>query len=151
MRMTPDPEILRALGVCPEIILPLLATPVGVAVAAAQAEQPGLTDIEFEHIAHALPPEPRQNGALPNRDVIDALLWQVRNRKVGTQLPARLGSAEALRKKVERWSVSCVFDRLLVELDRVGDAISWSADLRKIALGHMRRGQRIRKFRGTES
>ena len=151
--MNPDPEFLatlKALGIAPEILLPLLMAPPDSGTATAEQEEvPGISDTDFALIADALPPEPRQSGAISNRTVIDALLWLHRNRRAGTQVPAQFGTADAVRKRVERWAVAGAFDRFLAEIDRVGAALPFAAELRKIALDHVRRGQRIRKFRGT--
>ena len=94
-----------------------------------------------------MPQEPRQAGAIGNKTVLDALLWAARNRKNLTQLPSRYGTAEAVRKRAERWAVAGVWDRVLHALDSADISLVQKEAVRKIARTHARRGDRILKIR----
>lgn len=106
-----------------------------------------LTDTEFALIASALPPEPRQRGAVSNRQVLNALLWVHRTGKRLTQLPACLGTAEAVRKRAERWATAGVWDRLIAGLGEWKASAIRREAIRRIAEGYAQRGSRIRQGR----
>jgi len=103
-----------------------------------------LSDAEFAVVAPVLPAEPRQEGALSNRSVLDALLWCQRTDKRLTQLPSRYGTAEAVRKRAERWAVSGAWDRVLGAVDGFELGSSRRESIRRIAGAQVRRGERIR-------
>lgn len=111
--------------------------------------EPGgdLADAEFAALEPALPPEPRQAGALSNRAVLDALLWVQRASKRLTQVPARYGSPEAIRKRAERWAVSGDWDRILERLDTLSLSVAKREAIRRLAQFHSHRGVRIRQSR----
>lgn len=126
-------------------------SPVNIAPATIQKTDGDLSLLEAEVIRPLLPPEPRQEGSLPNVAILNGLLWAQRTGRKLTQLPARYGKSDALRKRVERWSVAGVWDRLLSELDHLTLSAGTRAAIRKLALAHARRGERIRKFREAGS
>lgn len=106
-----------------------------------------LSDEEFAVVEPLLAAEPKSADAISNRNVLNALLWQRSQNRPFTHIPPRYGSAEAIRKRMERFAVSGVWDRL-------GDALAdlQLTDLRRAALQKLcvaqgRRGDRIRNSR----
>lgn len=144
-------EAMRGLGIDPDLV----PCPTG------SHEQPldpvsrwsdeDLTDEEFNALKHALPSEPRQAGALTNRAVLNALLWVQRTQKKLTQVPARYGSAEAIRKRAERWAIAEDWDRLLDRLDASSLSVTTRETIRQLAHVHSLRGVRIRQSRLSAS
>lgn len=103
-----------------------------------------LTDDEFATLVTALPSEPRQRGAVSNRQILNALLWVHRSGKRLTQLPARYGTPEAIRKRAERWALSKVWERVSSNLANWNGSPIRGEAFRQIAETQTRRGRRIR-------
>jgi transposase len=144
-------KIFAALGIAPEALPHPLSDAPTPAAPEPMTEKWDLTDAEYCTIQHLMPLEPKQQNALPNRTVLDALLWAQRTGKKLTQLPARYGSAEAVRKRCERWAVGGAWGRLFAALDKIDLRTTLRSDLRNIATTQARRGDRIRDFRAAAS
>ena len=69
---------------------------------AGRDDRSDLSEAEFELLRPVLPAEPSCQTALSNKTVVDALVWCLQTGRRMTQLPARYGSAEAVRKRAER-------------------------------------------------
>ena len=146
-----QPDLLAAWVACglnpatlPVCDAPAAATPVK------DDDNNDLTDIEFGAVQPLLPPEPLTQDSIPNKAVLDALLWC--NQRAGrrtTQIPSRYGSHVGIRKRAfERWAVARVWDRILASLDGLeGLSELRRHDLKKIATAQARRGERIRACR----
>lgn len=106
-----------------------------------------LTDEEFGLIQPHLPPEPRSAESIPNRKVVNGLLWSRSERHALTRVPARYGSAEAIRKRAERWAIAGVWDRLDSGLADLDLAEHRRAELRRLCVAYRRKGERIRNDR----
>lgn len=107
-------------------------------------ENNDLSEEEFQLLRPHLAPEPRSSKAILNKDVLDALLWCRATRRALTHLPVRYGSAEAIRKRSERWAIAGVWDRLCNALPDLGLPERRRADLQRLCLAYGRRGERIR-------
>jgi transposase len=107
-----------------------------------------LSDAEFNLLMSALPDEPRPVGAIPNRNVINAIIWVAGPDRNWSLLPLEYGSAEAIRKRAERWAYTGVWDRLvdLLTKSEVGDSASLSV-LGRIGRTYVARGHRARQRR----
>ena len=112
-----------------------------------QIHHEDLGDDDFAILSKILPPEPRQRSAIGNRQVLNALLWLQKTRKHQTQLPACYGSADAVRKRSERWAIAGAWDHILAEIDALGFPEQLKSVLKLIAEKEAQRGQRIRDRR----
>ncbi len=106
-----------------------------------------LSDEEFGLLQPHLAPEPRNSEAISNGEVLNALLWCRATRRALTHLPARYGSAEAIRKRAERWAIAGVWDRLGDALAGLDLSERRRAELRRLCDAYGRRGERIRRDR----
>lgn len=147
-------EIALLLGIDPKT-MPSVAMSSGVKITDAsrekvEAEETDLTDEEFEMVKPHLPPEPASDGMISNRTILDALIWvQVRGRAL-THLPARYGSAEAVRKRAERWAVAGLWDRLSDAIPNLDILARRRLALLSVCIGQGRRGERIRRQRAAQ-
>jgi transposase len=144
-------EMARALGIDPKT-LPAAASHSGVNKALEGrsdiiVEETDLTDDEYDVIVPHLPPDPRGEGNLSNRTVLDALIWvQARGRAL-THLPDKYGKSDSIRKRAERWALSRVWDYLFNALDDLKLSERRRAELRRLCLAYIGRGERIRHGR----
>lgn len=144
-------KAMRGLGIDPALVPYPVERPEQPVEPVSRESDGDLTDAEFAALEPALPPEPRQAGALSNRSVLDALLWVQRTRKKLTQLPTRYGSPEAIRKRAERWAVSGDWDRLLDRLDTLSLTVAKREAIRRLSHFRSVQGIRIRQFRSSAS
>jgi transposase len=144
-------EIARALGIDPKT-LPAAASLSGVINALESRsdiifEETDLTDDEYDVMAPHLPPDPRGEGNLSNRTVLDALIWvQARGRAL-THLPDKYGKSDSIRKRGERWAVSRVWNNLFDALADLNLPERRRVELRRLCLAYIGRGERIRRGR----
>lgn len=112
-----------------------------------EAEETALTDAEYEMLEPHLPPDPRIEGALKNRDVLSALIWAHATGRALTHLPSPYGSSDAVRKRAERWAVARVWDRLSDAIPTLDLSTRRRLALQSVCLAQKRRGARIRDQR----
>jgi len=112
-----------------------------------EAEEAALTDAEYEMLEPHLPPDPRIEGRLKNREVLSALIWAQSTGRALTHLPSRYVSSEAVRKRAERWAVAGVWDRLSDAIPTLDLSQRRSLALHSLCLSYRRRGDRIRSRR----
>jgi transposase len=112
-----------------------------------EAEEAALTDAEYEMLEPHLPPDPRIEGMLKNKEVLSALIWAQATGRALTHMPSRYGSSEAVRKRAERWAVAGVWDRLSDAIPRL--ELPQRIRLAMVALSskYRMRGDRIRNRR----
>ena len=102
-----------------------------------------LTDREWGRLAPLLPPRPRK-GRPPkaHRLILDALLCLARTGAPWRDLPERFGPWRTVATRFYRWTRTGLWQRILAELQRAGDAagkLDWSV--------HMVDGTSIRAHR----
>ena len=93
----------------------------------------GLTDREWARLEPLLPPRPH-TGRLPkdHRPILDALLWLARTGAPWRDLPERFGPWRTVATRFYRWSRSGLWDRILLELQRMADTaggIDWEVHM----------------------
>jgi transposase len=103
-----------------------------------------LTDAAWRRLALLLPPQRPAVGrpARDHRTVINAMLWLTRTGAPWRDLPERYGPWPTVATRFYRWTRSGLWQRLLAELQRDGDAagrLDWSV--------HMVDGTNIRAHR----
>src|SRR5262245_21399911 len=69
-----------------------------------------MTDLEWSIIWPSLSPVEKCKSAVPDRLFMDAALWTARNGPRWSLLPAMFRPVEAIRKKIDRFSVSGAWD-----------------------------------------
>ena len=83
-----------------------------------------LTDAQWARLEPLLPPTRPKRGR-PNRDhrrVVNGMLWRLTTGAPWRDLPPAYGSWRTVYSRFRRWQVAGVFDRVLAELQRAGDA-----------------------------
>jgi transposase len=93
----------------------------------------GLSDREWAGLEPLLPAKPRI-GRPPkaHRLIIDALLWLGKTGAPWRDLPGRFGPWRTVATRFYRWTRSGLWDRILAELRRIGDAsggIDWEVHM----------------------
>ncbi len=83
-----------------------------------------LTDAQGERLHPLLPPQKPRTGRPANdhRTVLQGVLWIVRTGCPWRALPERYGSWKTVSSRFYRWQRAGVWDRVLAELQRQGDA-----------------------------
>ena len=90
-----------------------------------------LSDAHWERLAPLLPPE-RPSRGRPNHDhrrVVNGMLWRLTTGAPWRDLPPRYGPWQTVYSRFRRWQAAGVFDRVLADLQRRGDAagdLDWS-------------------------
>jgi transposase len=90
-----------------------------------------LTDAQWTRLAPLLPPE-RPHRGRPNhnhRRVVNGMLWRLATGAPWRDLPPQYGSWQAVYSRFRRWQAAGIFDRILADLQRAGDAagdLDWS-------------------------
>jgi transposase len=103
-----------------------------------------LTDAAWRRLVPLLPPQrpPIGRPARDHRAIVDALLWLAKTGAPWRDLPERYGPWRTVATRFYRWTRSGLWQRILAELQRSGDAagkLDWSA--------HMVDGTSIRAHR----
>jgi len=83
-----------------------------------------LSDDQWGRLAPLLPPE-RPHRGRPNHDhrrVVNGMLWRLTTGAPWRDLPERYGSWRTVYSRFRRWQRAGVFDRVLADLQRAGDA-----------------------------
>lgn len=93
-----------------------------------------LTDAEWERLAPLLPPQRPRTGrpAKDHRTIVNALLWLSRTGAPWRDLPERFAPWRTVATRFYRWTRAGVWQRVLSELHRLGDAggrLDWSAHM----------------------
>ncbi len=90
-----------------------------------------LTDAQWERLAPLLPPQKPTTGR-PNHDhrqMINGMRWRLKTGVPWRDLPERYGCWRTVYSRFRRWQRAGVFDRILADLQRIGDAagkLDWS-------------------------
>ncbi len=90
-----------------------------------------LTDAQWTRLAPLLPPQ-RPSRGRPNHDhrrVVNGMLWRLATGAPWRDLPERYGPWRTVYSRFRRWQRAGVFDRVLANLQRAGDAageLDWS-------------------------
>lgn len=143
-------EAFAALGIVPNTLPPFVRrSETNDELASPPSLSPELTEEEAELILPLLPPESRQAHSIPNRALVDALLWARQSGKRLTQLPSRFGTSESVRKRSERWAIAGIWDGLLTRLEGLPLSDRRRIQLRSLCIEQARRGMRIRKGRAA--
>jgi transposase len=90
-----------------------------------------LTDVQWEWLRPLLPPQKPRTGrpAKDHRTILNGILWILRTGSPWRCLPERYGSWKTVSSRFYRWQEAGVWDRVLAELQRRGDAegrLDWS-------------------------
>ena len=90
-----------------------------------------LTDVQWGRLRPLLPPQKPRTGRPANdhRTVLEGILWVLRTGSPWRCLPARFGSWKTVSSRFYRWQRAGVWDRILADLQRQGDAegqLDWS-------------------------
>jgi transposase len=83
-----------------------------------------LTDEQWARLSPLLPPE-RPHRGRPNHDhrrVVNGMLWRLATGAPWRDLPPQYGSWRTVYSRFRRWQRAGVFDRMLADLQRAGDA-----------------------------
>ena len=83
-----------------------------------------LTDAQWDRLAPLLPPARPRRGR-PNHDhrrVVNGMLWRLATGAPWRDLPPEYGSWRTVYSRFRRWQRAGVWDRVLADLQRVGDA-----------------------------
>ena len=78
-----------------------------------------ITQAQYEHIAHLLPVQ-RGNVKVPNRQVLNALLYMLENGCKWRALPPQYGKWGTLYARMHRWAKTGVLDRVFAALRTEG-------------------------------
>ncbi len=94
-------------------------------------ETSDLTDARWARLRPLLPPQKPPTGRPANdhRTVINGILWVLQTGSLWRCLPKRYGSWKTVSSRFYRWQKAGVWDRVLAELQRQGDAsgrLDWS-------------------------
>ena len=84
-----------------------------------------LTDEQWEKLEPLLPPQKPRTGR-PNKDhrtIINGILWILKTGAQWEDLPERYGSPKTVSSRLYRWRKAGVWDRVLSELQRMGDTL----------------------------
>jgi len=145
-------DVARLLGIDPTTLAPMvIPEPVANSDAGDEplVENNDLTVDEYALLMPFLPAEPKHGAAISNQLVLRALLWsQVRTRPL-THVPSSYGTAEAVRKRAERWAVLGVGGPLLQAIDGLSLRPDIKSAIKRLASDLVRRGDRIRRARGN--
>lgn len=118
----------------------------------AMASHADLTDEEFSLLLPHLPPEPRREGAVSNRNVLDGLLWSRAARRALTNMPGKYSSSpDLIRKRAERWAINGAWDNLRSALPALDLSERRNTELNSLCLAYGKRGERIRRDRRKAS
>ena len=87
-------------------------------------DRPALTDAQWETLRPFLPPQKPRTGrpAKDHRSVLEGIVWVLRTGSPWRALPERYGSWKTVSSRFYRWQKAGVWDRVLAELQRLGDA-----------------------------
>lgn len=84
-----------------------------------------LTDEQWEKLEPLLPPQKPHTGR-PNKDhrtIVNGILWILKTGAQWEDLPERYGSPKTVSSRLYRWRKAGVWDRVLAELQRLGDTL----------------------------
>ncbi len=84
-----------------------------------------LSDEQWERIQPLLPPQKPKTGrpAHDHRRILNGILWVLRTGAPWRDLPKRYGPWQTVSSRFYRWRKARVWDRVLAELQRQGDAV----------------------------
>ena len=90
-----------------------------------------MADAQWEKLGPLLPPQKPRTGRPPkdHRTVINGILWVLRTGSPWRALPARYGSWQTISSRFYRWQRAGVWNGVLAEVQRQGDAggrLDWS-------------------------
>ena len=90
-----------------------------------------MTDAQWGRLRPLLPPQKPRTGRPANdhRTVLEGIRWVLRTGSPWRCLPARFGSWKTVSSRFYRWQRAGVWDRILADLQRQGDAegqLDWS-------------------------
>jgi transposase len=84
-----------------------------------------LTDEQWEKLEPLLPPQKPRTGR-PNKDhrtIINGILWILKTGAQWEDLPERYGSSKTVSSRLYRWRKAGVWDKVLAELQQMGDTL----------------------------
>jgi transposase len=84
-----------------------------------------LTDEQWVKLEPLLPPQKPRTGR-PNKDhrtIINGILWILKTGAQWEDLPERYGSPKTVSSRLYRWRKAGVWDKVLAELQRMGDTL----------------------------
>ena len=90
-----------------------------------------LTDAQWSRLSPLLPPQRPRRGR-PNHDhrrVVNGMLWRMTTGAPWRDLPPQYGSWRTVYSRFRRWQRAGIFDGILGDLHRAGDAagaLDWS-------------------------
>lgn len=84
-----------------------------------------LTDEQWEKLRPLLPPQKPHTGrpSKDHRTVINGILWIIKTGAPWEDLPERYGSPKTVSSRLYRWRKAGIWDRILAELQRLGDTL----------------------------
>jgi len=87
-------------------------------------ERDTLTDRQWERLQPLLPPQKPKTGhpAKDHRLVLNGILWVLRTGAPWRDAPPAYGPWQTLSTRFYRWVKAGIWDRILAELQRQGDA-----------------------------
>ena len=93
-----------------------------------------LSDAAWERLAPLLPPQrsPIGRPARDHRTILNAMLWLTKTGAPWRDLPERYGPWRTVATRFYRWTKSGLWQRVLAELQRQGDAegkLDWSVPM----------------------
>lgn len=82
-----------------------------------------LTNEQWERLAPLLPPQKSQTGrpSKDHRTMVNGILWILRTGAPWRDLPERYGSWNSVYSRFRRWKKAGIWDRVLGELQSMGD------------------------------
>ena len=84
-----------------------------------------LTDEQWEKLEPLVPPQKPRTGR-PNQDhrtIINGILWILKTGAQWEDLPERYSSPKTVSSRLYRWRKAGIWDRVLAELQRMGDTL----------------------------
>ena len=84
-----------------------------------------LTDEQWEKLQPLLPAQKPRIGR-PNKDhrtIINGILWIMKTGAQWEDLPERYGSSKTVSSRLYRWRKAGIWDKILAELQRMGDTL----------------------------
>ena len=84
-----------------------------------------LTDDQWERLRSLLPPQRQRRGRPSNdhRPIVNGMLWLDRTGAPWRDLPREYGPWQTVATRFYRWRRAGIWDQVLAELQRQGDAV----------------------------